>query len=302
MNSETREHNQKLLNKYMQIVDEKIVNGPPYNFSEPLAVCISMIEGAPELGIELLKKMAKTGHEKSLVLLGEIYMDGKIHIRDGILAVKNQELGKKYLMKAVELGSTYAMLLLMGEHYIEGGVLKYREPENALYWLKRAADAGCETASEGWADHLADGKNATVCTKQEIDEIERYYQGSHHTSIYYKLARFHSDGISSKDYSSDEYSRARYWLNMGAQDTSCDREPCVELMREWGIEQNSKKESISNGMFIIQIVAGGIGLIFYAILGPILQSAAGAIMSVTVPACIAGYILYKLYGVFFSKN
>lgn len=305
MDNEARERSQKWLNESIQIVDEKLANGPPYDFDGPLAMCISMIEGAPDLGIDLLKKMAETGHEKSLVFLGEIYLDGKIHLRGGILSDKNPDLGNSYLMKAAELGSTTAMLKLMSEHYVEGGELKYRDPEKALYWLKRAADKGCETASESWADHLANGRNAKNCTQQEIDEIEKYYQAAHYASPkYYKLARFHSDGVLSEDYSSDEYKRARYWLNMGVRDSShnCDREPCKELMHEWGIQEKPKKESTSNGMFILQVVAGGVGLVLYAVLGTFIVSATGSIMAVTVPTIAVGYILYKLGEFLFSKS
>lgn len=305
MNNTGSEQSQKWLNKSIETVDEKIANGPPYDFSGPLATCVSMIEGAPDLGIELLRKMAEAGDEQSLVFLGEIYLDGKIRLRDGILAQKNPELGNTYLMKAAELGSTTAMLKLMGEHYVEDGELKYRDPQKALYWLKRAADAGCETASESWADHLVNGRNAQNCTQPEIDEIERYYQGAHFTAPkFYKLARFHSDGVLSTDYSADEYKRARYWLRMGASDSrhNSDRAPCEELMRSWGIEEASGKEATSNGMFILQVIAGGIGLVLFAVLGTFIAAAAGSIMSFTVPALIVGYILVKLYGVISSKR
>jgi hypothetical protein len=305
MNTEPQERSQKWLNESIRTVEEKIANGPPYDFDGPLAICITMIEDAPALGIKLFKTMAETGHEQSLVFLGEIYLDGKIHLRDGVLADKNPDLGNSYLMKAAELGSTTAMLKMMGEYYIQDGELKYRDPEKALYWLKRAADAGCETANESWADHLVNGRTAQDCAQREIEEIEKYYQRAHYTfPKFYKLARFHSDGLLSGDYSGDEYERARYWLHMGVSESrhNSDREPCEELRRAWGIEGVAAKESTSNGMFILQVVAGGVGLVLFAVLGSFIVAAAGSIMTFTVPALIIGYILYKLYGVMFPRG
>ena len=306
MTNEVMERSQKWLRESMDIVDEMIAKGPPFNFNGPPSMCVSMIEGAPGLGIELLKKIAETGDEQSLVFLGEIYLDGKIRLRDGVLAEKNPELGKAYLTKAVELGSTTAMLKLMGDHYVEDGVLKYRDPENAMYWLKRAADAGCESANEGWADHLVNGRSAQDCTQEEIDEIERYYQNAHYASpSYYKLARFHSDGLSSTDYTGDEYSRARYWLRMGVRDSShnCNKEPCKKMLAEWGTEKpESTKESSSSGMIVLQIIAGAIGLALFATLGTFFIAAAGSIMAFTVPALIIGYIVYKLIAAISSKG
>ena len=300
------ERSQKWLKESMEIVDEIIVKGPPFNFNGPLSMCVSMIEGAPDLGIDLLKKMADTGDDQSLVFLGEIYLNGKIRLRDGVLAEKNPELGKAYLTKAAELGSTTAMLKLMGEHYVEDGVLKYRDPENAMYWLKRAADAGSETASESWADHLVNGRSAQDCTQEEIEEIERYYQSAHYASpSHYKLARFHSDGLSSTDYTGAEYSRARYWLRMGARDSShnCNSEPCKKLLVEWGIEEpESTKETTSSGMIVLQVIASVIGLGLFAALGTFFIAAAGSIMAFTVPALIIGYIVYKLFGFMSSKG
>ena len=288
MSTEAQERSQKWLNESIEIVEEKIANGPPHDFDGPLAMCIRMIEDAPVLGIELFKKMAETGHEESLVFLGEIYLDGKIRLRDGMLADKNSELGKSYLMKAAELGSTLAMLKLMGEHYVQDGELKYRDPEKALHWLKQAADAGCETASESWADHLVKGRTAQDCTQQEIEEIERCYQRAHYTSPkFYKLARFHSDGLLSGNYSRDEYERARYWLRMGVSDFrhNSDCEPCRELMRAWGMEEVPANDSSSNGMFILQVIAGGVGLVLFAVLGTFIISAAGSIMAFTAGTC-----------------
>lgn len=309
MNTEAQEHRQKWLNESIKTVEEKIANGPPYDFDlldRLFSISLMTIESAPVLGIELFKKMAEMGHEQSLVFLGEIYLKGKSRLLiDVILADKNPELGVSYLMKAAELGSHTAMLQLMGEQYFEDGERKYRDPEKALHWLKRAADAGCQLANMWWADHLVNGRTAQDCTQREIEEIERYYQGAHYTDpICYKLARFHSDGLPSGDYSGDEYERARYWLRMGARDFNhnADREPCEELMRAWGIEEVAAEESISNGMFILQIIAGGIGLVLFAVLGTFITAAASSIMAFTVPALIIGYILYRLYGVMFPRG
>ena len=305
MNASNREHSEKWLNKSMQTVNEIIERGPPYEFSGPLSLCISMIESAPDLGIEVLKRMAETGDEKSLVRLGEIYLDGKISLRERVLTPKNAELGNTYLAKAAELGSTRAMLKLMGEHYIEDGDLKYRDPEKALYWLKRAADEGCETACAGWADHLVLDRTAQDCTQEEIEEIERYYLGAHYTSpMCYKLARFHSDGVPSMDHSEVSFERARYWLKRGADESrhNADREPCSELLSEWGIEMGDATDNEGDGTFILKVIAGVFGLVFWAVLGVFMAAAMSSIMAFTVPAIIIGFILYTLYKAFYTRG
>ena len=122
------------------------------------------IEQSTVEAISLLEKAAKSGHVRSYFNLGFILCSQKrftearkwceLAINEVELHVDNLNLiatlygniegcetqSFEYYLKAAQKGSTHAQIKI-GQHYEDGIVVK-KDNEQALYWYKRAADAG----------------------------------------------------------------------------------------------------------------------------------------------------------------
>ncbi|MCK8687745.1 tetratricopeptide repeat protein [Pseudomonas umsongensis] len=276
-------------------VQKAVANGTvddlPVHFSVVLKHAIAA--GSSDAA-ELLKTLADAGLNAARVTLANELISG-LHLSQDL------EEAYRHLTLAAENDSILAMLILSDWHGNNPRTLhRQSDRTKELYWLRRAADLGDTTGSESLADRLVAGRVAESCSQVEIDEIEKYYQGAHHTSeAFYKLARFHSDGKHGTDYTSDEYSKARKWLHRGKDRHLTGGKSCADLLSKWGLLAEKKELKASPASSVAAIVIVIVSLVFWSVVGTGLLAMANAINAVTVPLVIIGCIValgFRFFG------
>ena len=156
-------------------------------------------------------------------------------------------LALHHLEKAISIGSNearwwYANFLVKNEGL--ESVLD-TNPKEALDIYRELAwddkDITTLSLSRSYAvPMLIKEKHSGQLSEKDEEMVRQYsenWQGMSERH-YYDLARFYSDGITSKDYAGPEYRRARELLNLGVKKSRSreNQQKCEALLDQWGVK------------------------------------------------------------------
>lgn len=246
-----------------------------------------------------MTKLADAGMPEAHSKLSALYLRG-----DSALA---SDPGKAvhHLIKAAELGHVASMAQLGSvyagrEQGYSGSTVGYplqADENEARKWYLKAVDAGNTWSSEACADMLLAGRRARECSPEELKFIERLYQTAGNC---FKLGRMYCVDKDSGDCTKEDVDTARGWYQRGRalQYSPCQK--CVEVLRQWN-EPEYAPPPKKAPWTVTEMLASGVGLVLWAVVGTFLFGVALAVGSVTFPLIIGAAVLIATYHIFKSR-
>jgi TPR repeat protein len=169
-------------NEYIEDVinvwkDQRVKGSLAANYSLAIALLKNwMGYQDPEGAIRYLKEAAAEEHPPSMILLGEIYEEGRFVEADALKAFNNYR-------RAAEIEYPLGMVKL--GHCYEKGIHTERDLEKAFNWYKRATEAG---STEGMAELgrcYMDGINVKADTNEGIEWYTKAAEANNLTAMNY---------------------------------------------------------------------------------------------------------------------
>ncbi|HEX8592758.1 MAG TPA: hypothetical protein VF682_05685 [Pseudomonas sp.] len=191
---------------------------------------------------DLIKEIADSNQPiaKAHMVLVDCYRKGHGVDADPYLALH-------YLEEAISIGSNearwwYANFLVKNEgleSVLDTNPNKALDIYRELAWDDK--DISILSLSRCYAvPMLIKGKHSGQLSEKDEEMVRQYAKNwqemsEHH---YYELARFYSDGITSKDYAGPEYKQARELLILGMKKSRSrdNQQKCEDLLDQWGVK------------------------------------------------------------------
>ena len=225
----------------------RVWNGDPDNL-EPIAEAVRRVSSAMSANAQIARY--HLGDVQSLLEGEDPFEIPEAHMvladcyRRGHGVEANPSKALHHLQRAVALGSHnarwwYATLLVRPdglETVLRPDTNQAIEIFRELAW---ADDPRSEFARRSLVPLLIKGKHAGQLSSRDQELVDQY-SGEHGGAAwahYYDLARFYSDGITSKDYAGPEYRRARELLIRGidVRDPRVQQQ-CATLLDQWKVK------------------------------------------------------------------